>query len=356
MRLGILTFHRAHNYGAVLQTYALQQCLQSMGHDVWVIDYRQPAIEKAYRVFDFKTWLKMLLRLRKQTLTYLLGTAVRRQRKKYFESFVANHLHPTGPCSAETIPQDFDGYIIGSDQVWNWQWVGGVIDKVYLGQFKRPANSKLFGYAISTNMGSLDLIGADTLKQLQRTYTALSVREEHISKVIHCLTAIKPQVCCDPTLLTDATFWDAVTNDKYSTRKYVLAYQVGKIYKQPTLLRDKAQALADELHCEMILVDVASAHLPVEDVVSLFKYAQYVVCTSFHGTAFSLIFERPFYTIKLHQGNDNRFAGLLSLLGAEDRCVEADTPLKPIPMDYTSVSEALKKYRQNSLEFLQSII
>ena len=60
MKIGILTFHRAHNYGAVLQCYALQEILQRLGYDVYVIDYRQPTLEYAYKYWNFRTILESL--------------------------------------------------------------------------------------------------------------------------------------------------------------------------------------------------------------------------------------------------------------------------------------------------------
>ena len=355
MKIGILTFHRAHNYGAVLQCYALLQCLKGLGHDVWTIDYRQPFIEQAYRAFDMRRWLGMAARLQKQSLSYLYRYPARQAQKYYFERFVGSHLHPTPACTADTIPQDFDAYIIGSDQLWNWEYVGNRVDNVFLGQFTRNASGKLYGYAISSNRRSLEAVGAQALKQVIARFDAISMREDSVSKAIHNLTGSMPSVCCDPTLLTDASTWEAITHDKYRNRKYVLAYQVGRPRGSRTLLFSKAKALARELRCETILVDMASARLSVEDFVSLFKYARYVVCTSFHGTAFSLIFERPFYVLQSLRDTDDRFAGLLRCIGAAERCVRPDASLEPLPMDYTPIRRALHSYREQSLQFLADI-
>ena len=59
MKVGILTFHRALNYGAVLQSYALQQVLKDLGYDACIIDYKQKHIEKIYKVFDFEYFLSL---------------------------------------------------------------------------------------------------------------------------------------------------------------------------------------------------------------------------------------------------------------------------------------------------------
>ena len=355
MKLGILTFHRAHNYGAVLQTYALQQCLESMGHDVWVIDYRQPTIERVYRSvdyrpFDLKAWLKMLLHLRKQSISYLLGYSARLQRKKHFESFVAKHLHTTAPCTSETIPRDFDAYVIGSDQLWNPGCTGHLLDPVYLGHFARRESARLYGYAISAKLAAIDMLGEGALPSLLSNFAALSFREQTFAKVIEHLTGTRLPICCDPTLLTEPSAWEALTNDKFKNRQYVLTYRVRGDDKY---LKAKAEALASQLHCEVI--DASTLDCSVEDFVSLFRYARYVITTSFHGTAFSLIFSRPLYSIKLHDGWDARYAELLHTLGADHLCV--DTDFEPIPrdVDYKPIQAALANYRQRSLEFLRQI-
>lgn len=116
MKIGILTFHRAHNYGAVLQCYALQQRLKMAGYDVSVIDYRQPAIERAYKCFDVLYLLKNVFHLKK-VYTYLKEFGNRKQTSVVFEDF-SSLFTKTEACSASSLPQNFDAYIIGSDQLW----------------------------------------------------------------------------------------------------------------------------------------------------------------------------------------------------------------------------------------------
>ena len=353
MRLGILTFHRAHNYGAVLQTYALQQCLQSMGHDVWVIDYRQPQIEIAYRPFRLRTWLSSVIHVRKTAFSYLKGYPLRKKRQKNFVNFVNSYLHLTSPCSKDNIPDDFDVYLIGSDQLWNWACTANIIDPVYTGNIGKNTSGKIVGYAISSKLAAIDTIGVKGLKETLDKFSAISIREDMVAKVMGCLTGTTPEVCCDPTILTNSSFWDKITNEKYKNRKYVLMYEVRKPKGNPKYLLNKAKELAEQMGCEVI--NASRGDYAVEDWVSLFKYASYVVTTSFHGTVFSLIFHRPFYSIKLKDRGDSRYENLLEAIGAYDFCVDMD--FKPVAkkLDYTLINEGIKNYRSGSLKFLMNL-
>ena len=138
MKVGIITFHRAWNYGAVLQCYALQQAIKDLGHDVMVIDYRQPAIEKCYQAFSLKGSIKALLKPGKYSEQ---GFLYRNRIRKEFTEFRDRFFDLTAPCTQSSIPDDFDVYIIGSDQLWVPNWTGGYFDEVYFGNFKRTKHS-----------------------------------------------------------------------------------------------------------------------------------------------------------------------------------------------------------------------
>lgn len=351
-RIGILTFHRAHNYGAALQCYALQEILISMGHDAWVIDYRQPFIEEHYRPFILRHWLGRVFHVRPEAYYYLRDYPMRKHREEIFHSFAERHFHLTTPCSANTIPQDFDAYIIGSDQLWNPLYTGGIVDSVYIGNFTRSADSRLFGYAISSPLATFDRYGTDGLQGVVSAFDALSMREEMTARVIGCLTGITPMVCCDPVLLTNADFWNDVANSKFAGRRYILVHEV-RWGDNQDLLRCKAAALAKKLNCEVIRIGVGQ--FSVDDFVSLFRNATYVVTSSFHATVLAIIFGRPLYAVKLNDGHDERYKNLLHTLGADALCVDTDFVPEPISIDYTPIHAALERYRAESLAFLRMV-
>ena len=348
MKIGILTFHRAHNYGAVLQCFALQEVLKLMGHDVQVLDYRQPFIEELYSPFNLHRFSGLLIHPR-ILYRYCKSIPWRLKRKNIFNSFLKKHILTTMPFRTDML-QDFDIYVIGSDQLWGLHCLGGIADDFYMGNFKHTPQSKVIGYAISTNLKSLEELGESRLIDSVHNFSKLSMREEFAADYIEKQIGIKPSLCLDPTLLTNHDVWKPLINDKWKNEKYILMYEVRRLKDNPNMLQEKAKSLADIYNCKII--DLSSMTYSVEDFVSLFKYAQYVVTTSFHATVFSIIFNTPFYSIKLNDGHDGRYVNLLNALGLEACCVEKDFICSPQEIDFSSAKDKLETLRSTSCEFL----
>ena len=252
------------------------------------------------------------------------------------------------------MPHDFDIYVIGSDQLWGLHCLGGVADDFYMGNFKHTPQSKVIGYAISTNLKSLKVLNNDnSLKDSVANFAKLSMREEFAADYIGNEIGIKPSVCLDPTLLTDKTVWKPLINDKWKDERYILMYEVRCLKDNPNMLQEKAEELANKYNCKII--DLSNMTYSVEDFVSLFKYAQYVVTTSFHATVFSIIFDTPFYSVKLNDGHDGRYTNLLNALGLETCCVEKDSICSPQEIDFSSAKEKLDLLRGSSFEFLSEL-
>ena len=356
MKIGILTFHRAHNYGAVLQCYALQEILRRRGHDVRVIDYRQPWIEEFYKLLSVR-----MLRdsggmsgafayLKKNAKKFLLAPC----RSMNFRKFRDGYLHMTAPCDA-AIPQDFDCYVIGSDQLWSLHCLGGKTDLVYMGKFDRSVGSLVIGYAISADMKSVQAIESD-LKEWTDGFDKLSMREAEVADKVSQITGRHCDVCLDPTLLTDADIWNPVLDEKWKNRNYVLVYEVRWEKRNKGLLRRKAEELAAKIGGGCEVIDLSAVRYSVRDFVSLFKYARYVLTTSFHGTVFSILFETPFYAFPLWNGYDLRYVELLSSLGAQDRLVGHDIAIEPVTMDFAPVKLRLEERRADSFLFIDKAL
>lgn len=357
MKIGILTFHRAHNYGAVLQCYAMQEILRRMGHDVQVIDYRQPWIEDFYKVFS----INMLRRnsgslrdvfayLKKNAKKFLLAPCKGRNYRRFRDGFFSL----THPCRKD-IPQDFDCYLIGSDQLWSLHCLGGEYDPVYMGGFPHKVESRVVGYAISADMGSVESLAA-VIERMAGNFSCLSMREAGIASRVSSLAGRKCDVCLDPTLLTDSSLWEKVVDDKWKDRNYVLVYEVRREKKNKGLLRRKAQEIAAQIGDGCKVIDLSSGNYPVSDFVSLFRYARYVITTSFHGTVFSILFQTPFYVLPLWNGYDLRYMELLKNLGAEDRIVSADDVLVPSQVDFAPVMKKLEERRADSVAFIEKAL
>ena len=352
MKIGIITVHRAYNYGSVLQCYALQEYLKSLGHDTWVIDYRQHWTEAVYRVFSwFYIWHFIQLRDFRAIIDYIRKYKQRRivinQQKSIIETFI-KRFNLTKPCKRR-VPQKFDIYLIGSDQLWTHQCVGGE-DKFYLGEFKHSKDSRIVGYSLSASTTSLYRFGSERLKSIISNFDKLSVREQGNSELIKALTGVELPVTIDPTLLVNVDFWESMVNHSWKDRNFIAIYQARPVVGDADYLKRKAMELSQQLNCEVI--DLRTMQYSVEDFISIIKYAKYVLTTSYHAVVFSVLMETPCYAIKLNDGFDVRYVDLLTELGMESELVDMTFVPTPIHICFEGVKERISKYRESSVKFL----
>lgn len=351
MKIGILTFSRTHNFGAILQCFALQQTLKDLGHEVLVIDYKQPYIESTNRPFSWSIFRDKLLspmslfRYTKSIIHRLLS-------EKRFESFKKKFVSCTMPCTETTIPQDFEAYLIGSDQVWSIDCTSKY-DLVFWGQFKRKRNTKLFSYAISTNMKSLNTIRESSWNKILNEFNNLSFREKNTSDYIKHRTNRNVSVNIDPTLLLERNAWNRILDSKIQDGKYILVYQVRRIPGKENTLNNYATQLASKMECKV--VNLTYDYSP-QEFVSLFCYATYVITSSFHGSVFGLIFNKPMSVVCLGDGHDDRYVNLLKSVGAESALMKINEIFNEKTIDYELVNKKLDKLRMDSLLYLKTIL
>jgi len=348
MKIGVLTFHRAHNYGAVLQCYALQEVLKCMGHSVEVIDYRQPAIEDLYSVHWIPLFKSMVFNPVGQ-MKYCIGK-LRRSRK--FNSFRTKYLSLSRPCAKANVPK-YDAYIIGSDQLWVPELTGGVLDDVYSGNLKCQENSRVIGYAISTNVKSLRQIGGAGLNKIVANFSALSFREKMITDFVGIVTNNKFRTVLDPTLLADSNIWNNIDNTKWKNRKYILVYHLPSRFENLTedSFYKQVKEIADREKCDII--SLYPMKYSIEDFVSLFRYAKGVITTSFHAIVFSLVFERRLMYVMTGDAYDVRCVDLLESLSANEAIVGTCFENEQWPvLDFNVIRTNLEMLRKESEEYL----
>lgn len=352
MRIGILTFHCAHNYGAVLQCYALQEFLTKKGHDVNVIDYRPKVITEVYK------WFKKERIIRKNLFSALKELMLLPWKKRRYDQF-RNFIN----CKLNLVPvgtitqKPFDVIIVGSDQVWNFNLTNG-FDEYYWGNFPHPKNTLIISYAASMQDDWPEELSL-RIKQNLENFSQISVRETSLATKLKEVSGGRNifQVV-DPTLLLNREDWDALAKVPKVTKPYLLLFQVET---QNEKVERIAEEMAKRKNLPIVrlstLVSWETSHMvkntSPEEFVSLFKNASFVVCSSFHGTVFSLIFNRPFVSVRMGVGKDNRVDNLLRQLGLTDHFV--DVLNTDSDYTYNSVSEGLKALKENSVDFITSI-
>ena len=353
MKIGILTFHRAFNYGAVLQCYALQETLKRMGHNVEVIDYRQPMIEKAYKCIKWNWLAKKIIKFWKLP-GYLKVIIQNLKQRKRFLNFLYTYLNINNSHFDSVIPDGYDYYIIGSDQLFNIKITNG-LDPIYSAKFKKSDHSKVIGYAISTSKESINAISKDEWSGIFERFDAISFRENILSQEIYKLYGKAIEVCLDPTLLSDCSIWDKIKHNSIIKKGCIVLYEVRKCKTDRDILLRKAKQLAKMSNSD--IVNLSNKQFSIEEWILYIKNAKCVVTSSFHATVFALIFNRPFYTFKLEDGNDTRYIELLENLEASDCLLQLNDSMTKIPeIDYGKINKHLMELRQHSLEFLSNHI
>ncbi len=227
MRIGILTFHCAHNYGAMLQCYALQETLVAMGHDVEVIDYRPHYLIEPYSVFSIKALSHKpnFISLVRCFVTSFLAIPKKTVRYRGFSSFLKKRIKTAKFVGNKLKLGSYDAYIFGSDQIWNTRLTKG-FDNYFFGIFPFPKEKRLYiSYAAS--MGN-DVLTEDKKKFYTKNlchFDAISVRENSFKKLLSPLTSKHIEVVLDPSLLASHSVWDKL-EDTVKDENYVLVYQV----------------------------------------------------------------------------------------------------------------------------------
>lgn len=354
-RVGIITFHRANNYGAILQCYALQETLASLGYETVVIDYRQPYIELAYNPFRWDIICEGLFKPRLM-VGYLLKVLPERWRRaKQYNRFRNQYLHCTKKVTfGGGFPQNLDIYIIGSDQMWGVHCTGDVKDEVYFGKFSHCPHSKIYGYAISSNIASLQTIGNENLVYYVSNFKTLSFREAVIRDEVERMTGIKGRVDLDPTLIMPRSKWRALVGRPLVKGKYILTYFLHDGCDSPEFVAE-INAFAAKEGCKILnMFDIA---VSPTDFLSAVAHAHIVVATSFHAVAFSVIFGKQFYALTTANGRDIRYKNLLFAIGIPERVIDVDKlPLmESTTIDYDMVYEKLDSLKQDSISYLNSL-
>lgn len=351
-KIGILTFHQAINYGAILQTYALQFVLADK-FDVSIINYRSEKFEKEY----YK------LKLRYKIIKFFYETQKEIKKKKFID-FSNRRLKLTERINEKKELSDFccnyDYIITGSDQVWNYRITN--TDWTYLLDFVEPM--KRLSYAASFGVSDIPDDLKEHYRKLLSKFKYITVREKQGQEIIKELCNIDVPVVLDPTLLLNKNDWESICDNKIDRNKYILVYC---LRKSKTLL-NFAKKLKEDTGLEIIYLNprrkhsfgrCSAAKAGPEEFVELFLNADYIVTNSFHGTIFAINFNKKFVVdLDTGEGNTNsRIEGILDIFGLNNRIVQ-DVNLNKMynNIDYNKINEKISYLREDSLSVLFNMI
>lgn len=364
-KVGIITFHAAHNYGSTLQAYALQQVVLSMGYDCEIINFRNIVQKEMYMpIFMRGTLYGKCVRFIIQA-PYALGIL-----KKYrlFERFLKEDLilsynEYTTLKDLENADFNFDYYISGSDQIWNVEsW-----DFSYAYFLPFVKSGKRIAYAPSMGPGlSMDKCGdINKVTIFLKKYDAIGMREAAGAKYIERIYKRPVATVLDPTLLLDSNGYDKLISNKplikgeyifiytprFNERVYEMAYKLGKKYNQKVVLSQGHRTKEEMLKWGRKFKIYAA--VGPKEFLNLCKNASIICCDSFHAVVFSILFKKCFFV--LDGMRDNRISNLLQITNLQNRSFTlSDNYLTaPLHIDYTNALNHLDTERQESLDWLK---
>lgn len=357
MKIGILTYHRTHNYGGCLQALATKLFLESMGHEVYYVDYWPEYHKRAYSVFNKDAFVRnsfggKLRYLKNVVITYPYV----RKRQKLFEAYLKRFVYPY----CRPLSEQYDVIIYGSDQIWRKQFALKDYNPVYFGENEFCAK-KHIAYAASMGILPDNKEDDDKIASMLKNLDTISVRENTLKDYLERLGFSNIQQTIDPTLLLNSESWDnVIPNKPCQGEKYILIYALwGEVFDMKSIndLAEKENLTIKVLRGKAIKKDSEneiSLADPI-DFLRLIKNAECVFSSSFHGLVFSIIYHKQVFAS--FKTNGGRAQSLLEALGIPDRYLDNYQALSfPLPkIDYNEVEQKLNALRKSSVDFLNSI-
>lgn len=312
MKIGIVTQPLLNNYGGVLQNYALQTVLLRLGHSPITIDYIPPrkslwkhlasCVKNAIRCFWGK---ESSFKMKRDTF----------ERNAFFSDFVKERICKTRVLheyNLKKIDDDIEAFVVGSDQVWRPRYNGKNIKEMFLDFCKHSGNVKRIAYAASFGVDCWEFSSKLTKKcaLLAKKFNAISVREESGVKLCRDYLGVDATWVLDPTLLLNKEDYCELCKGVPERKNVLAAY----VLNMTDPIFAWCKKIAKERGLDVVLLGSDSdATMTVSEWLALFRDASYVVTDSFHGTVFSIIFDKEFKCMCNQSRGSARVDSLLKL-------------------------------------------
>lgn len=353
-RVGIITFHCSYNYGSVLQAFALQTYLETQGYSAKIINYVLTSNFEQYRLFRINKYKESL----KYLISDLLFFVPNYRRKINFENFQKKYLSLSDKTfhdndNMNSLNNEFDAFICGSDQIWNLDCTNGVNPPYFL-NFAQKDKLKI-SYAPSLAHRTFSESFLSDLKNAIKNIDFISIREESTIDAIKGLTDKHIKVVLDPTLLLCSTQYEPVEINPKKNKDYVFVYMLENnsefisycnCYSKENNLKIYylSQKRMSGLNGENLF------GIKPEEFLGYIKNAQCIITNSFHATVFSIIYHKQFCTFPTLKSS-SRMSDLLSELGLSNRFYDNDFKMNNF-IDYDYCDRQLDFLRKESQNYL----
>ena len=349
----LLTLHsQNNNFGSVLQAHSLYEFLEELGYNVTVLNY-QPYYSNG--AISPKMFVKKIL----TNMLFLPSFLIRTSR---FDKIV-NSKKLTKKISQKSklpeIASEYDIFMIGSDQVWNPHYLCGQDDAYFL-KFTDSMNKVSYAASIGTkNISDSDL---DRIVRDLKEFKYVSLRENDSCKRLAKHGLVNAKYVLDPVFLHDIKYYRAIESKKISERGYILAY----VIHRDKFISEVIDEFSKLMNKKVIQIggfakkcnsDKFPRSAGPEEFLALIDHADFIVTSSFHGTAFAHIYNKQFAVV-MPNGNTLRLENILETAGTEDRVVRDISDVKNMlqHIDYKEVNEKISDKRKDSIEYLKDML
>lgn len=359
-KIGIITVHRNVNYGANLQAFASCRFLNSHGYKTEIIDYLPNELDRDNYLLS---WLKLsydngktksLTHNIKLFMALALSVPLKYKKLKNFYNFRKKHckLSPKYTNVNDIGNGGYTDVVCGSDQIWNSDITNG-INPFYFGDILGVKNK--ISYAASLGKEKYNDADEKLASELLKNIDYISVREEKSVDYIESISGKNVECVCDPVFLLEKDEYKKIARPIKVKKPYLLVYSV--IYNPDMLLAAKKYAAQKGLTLVEICQNknrnekhIQLCSISPQQFLGAIMDAETIVTNSFHGTAFSIIFNKHLYIFD-NKTRRGRITNLLEKTFLEDRIVKNNI-CETKPIDYIAVKKALSSYIDLSKEFL----
>lgn len=354
-KVGVITFHNYDNYGAILQSYALQKKLKELGTEPEIIDYRCEYISNPFRLVNLK---------KKGLFNYIYGAIgnicyiPRRKKCNQFRQYM-KYSEPVNEKNMKPVEDKYDIYLAGSDQIWDYKLTN--FDQTYFLDFVKNGKKKC-SYAASIGEHLPPEEYKDTYSRLLKDFDEILVRESYGADIVEELTGKRPGCACDPTLLLTAEEWKELLVEPKKKEKYILVYQLGinkEIVDFVRRLQKKTGYKVAYIPFPLVGLLKCSLNIAIgpAEWMGLFQNAEYIVSDSFHGVVFALLFNRKFFAMTNGHHRNRRVEQLLDRVNLKERTIDDVSEEQLVEeIDFSYANTQLKQMRKESFELLKKVI
>lgn len=372
-KIGIITFHSSHNCGSMLQAYALQTVLTQRYHaDVEIIDFANAGSKNIYRRFDMRLKKSAM----KNNLLTLRNLSVINDYRKDYMDFAEKYLHTTKEkySTAEQmqgIEKNYDILIAGGDQVWNVLCPDA--DKAYFLSFAKDVRKVAFAPSLGGNNINVAAKDPETYRQFLLDFERISVREPNGKKWLEELTGREIPIIADPTLLLTKEEWCSQFDLPQIDGDFIFNYAF--FHNRPEA-NAAIQRISQETGMPVYVLDHKSwafykldrygirrcEHTGPITFLAMMNQASMVLTQSFHGTLFSALFHKQFWSYRApatKRIDDDRATAILDQLGLRERYQVIDELpdqeyMKAI--DYRDTDDKIENLRAKAFAYMDSFM